>query len=214
MEEKTYYDWLTEDSEEEKRIFAEIDEETDRFNSTPEYKAYKERLDSLYKQLRCAHEDRMKEAQKHRVRRPVVKSKEDATTFRARVEQENKERFEKLPMHMQDIINAYNSLSESEKTVFTKECWRANYGEIKKAENPQTTQKNLEELLTILVQTTIDYINDNGLKDIQEVHFGADSLQESAKYGEWSPATDASIKAYGAVIEDQLSVRTDLGEYF
>jgi hypothetical protein len=54
-----------------------------------------------------------------------------------------------------------------------------------------------KELQEILVQTCIDYINKNGLTDIWGVYFHADSLNTSAKFGEWTPATDSSIQVEG-----------------
>jgi hypothetical protein len=46
-----------------------------------------------------------------------------------------------------------------------------------------------------LVQTCIDFINeykdDEQVKEIQMVEFRANSLQESAKHGEWQPCTDS-----------------------
>jgi len=80
----------------------------------------------------------------------------------------------------------------------------------KKIENPQTTQQDIKELLEILVQTTIDFIKERGLKDLDAVGFSADSLQESSKYSEWTPATDASIRVYG----QEKKVGSDGNEYY
>ena len=49
----------------------------------------------------------------------------------------------------------------------------------------------------ILVQVCINYININGLTDIDEIIFNADSLQRSAHFGRWVPATDSYIRAVG-----------------
>lgn len=52
------------------------------------------------------------------------------------------------------------------------------------------------ELQKRLVQTCIDFINENMLvhedvKKIYQVEFSADCLQESAEHGEWHPCTDS-----------------------
>ena len=66
-------------------------------------------------------------------------------------------------------------------------------------EKPEEKTKidHIKELQEILVQTCIDYINKNGLTDIWGVYFQADSLNTSAKFGEWTPATDSSIHVDG-----------------
>jgi len=58
----------------------------------------------------------------------------------------------------------------------------------------KTHKEMAKELQERLVQCCIDYINENGDKDIQEVHFNADELQESAKNKKWSPCTDSYIE--------------------
>ena len=76
----------------------------------------------------------------------------------------------------------------------------------------------MKELLEILVQATIDFINERGLTDIYSVGFGADDLQGSAKFGEWEPCTDASIYVTGIGKEKskdghEYSVCQRIGEY-
>lgn len=61
----------------------------------------------------------------------------------------------------------------------------------------KTKTEHIKELQEILVQTCIDYINKHGLTDIWGVHFQADNLGTSAKFGEWTPATDSSISVEG-----------------
>lgn len=60
-----------------------------------------------------------------------------------------------------------------------------------------TTIDHIKELQELLVQTCIDYINKNGLTDLYGVHFNADSLNESAKYGSWQSCTDSYIRVEG-----------------
>lgn len=85
-----------------------------------------------------------------------------------------------------------------------------------------TKQKHIKELQEILVQTCIDYINKNGLTDVYSVHFNADALNESAKYGSWQSCTDSYIRFEGTknlrfkrkngeIFE--MSERYDIGEY-
>ena len=40
-------------------------------------------------------------------------------------------------------------------------------------------------------------LNDNNLKDVDVVAFSADSLQESARFNEWTPATDSFLTLEG-----------------
>lgn len=79
-----------------------------------------------------------------------------------------------------------------------------------------TTKKHIEELQRILVQTCLDYINKYGLRDIYAIRFSADNLGESARYGEWHPATDSHIDVEGIRIEDMEKVPTryKIGESF
>lgn len=65
-----------------------------------------------------------------------------------------------------------------------------------------TTKQHVIKLQELLVQTCIDYINENELTDIYSVSFNADSLNESAKYGSWQPCTDSYIKVKGITNEN------------
>lgn len=85
-----------------------------------------------------------------------------------------------------------------------------------------TKMEHIKELQEILVQTCIDYINKNGLTDIWGVYFSADSLDFSAKEGEWTPSTDSYIKVEGIRAERHLRkngeifempYRYEIGEY-
>lgn len=59
-----------------------------------------------------------------------------------------------------------------------------------------TTNDNLYSLTEQLVQLCINFINNNNLTDIDEINFKVDSLQKSAKYGHWTPESDACLNAY------------------
>ena len=199
MEEKTYFDWLTEETEAEKEAWAKIIAEDNAFEETPEYKAHKKRLEALYEEQRKARDAKMEEAKKHRPQRRRIKPLEgvELEAWKAKNKAEHDAKIAAMPQHLQNAINGYNGLTNEEKLAFDKECWRFDYGKCADAKNTQTTEKEISELQYILVQTVIDFINERGLKDIEEVAFGADSLQSSAKYGEWTPSTDSSITVYG-----------------
>lgn len=86
-----------------------------------------------------------------------------------------------------------------------------------------TTIDHIKELQELLVQTCIDYINKNGLTDLYGVHFNADSLNESAKWGSWRPCTDSYIRVEGIYNQNfkrkngsitKLPTRYDIGECY
>ena len=217
-EEKTYYEWLFTHSEEEERILAELDAERERFEGTEEYKQHNEKTHKLYEELKVAGAERMKEAEKHKPERRRAKAKKvDPEVWKTEQEEIRKKRFESYPEELKKAVNAFNDLDENEKKAFASEtwCWHPDYDDY---ENPQTTQEDLAQLLEILVQTTINFINERGLKDIDAIGFGADSLQESARWGEWVAATDANIHATGIGKEKgrdgkEYSVIKKIGEY-
>ena len=60
-----------------------------------------------------------------------------------------------------------------------------------------------KELQDILVQTCIDFINENELKDVDVVYFSADSLQESARCNEWTPSTDSFLTLEGMEYDEK-----------
>ena len=139
-------------------------------------------------------------------------------TERKRRGQEIREqRIEALPDDLKSVIRSYEGLDDAAKKVFQRETWacRRDYDEYK---DPITTEKDMKELLEILVQTTIDFISERGLTDIFSVGFSADDLQGSAKFGEWEPCTDASISITGMGKEKskdghEYSVCQRIGEY-
>ena len=73
---------------------------------------------------------------------------------------------------------------------------RANVS-MEKYNNPQTNEQLTRELHERLVQTVLDFMNENDIKDVDEVHFSADSLQISKMYHKWTPATDSSLTLVG-----------------
>ena len=220
MEEKTYYDYLFEQSEEEKEISKMLDDEREWFQQQSVYKEHYERVDRLLNELKVAGEKRREEAKKHKPKRRAKAkhmSEKELAAFKAEGQRIKEERINSYPEDLKALIKAYEGLDEGAKKVFKKETYfyAPDYDDYK---DPQTTEKDIKELLEILVQETIDFINERGLKDIWSVGFSADSLQESARYGEWTPATDASIYVTGMGKEigrngEEYSVLQNIGSY-
>lgn len=220
VEEKTYYDWLFEQSEEEKDIHRRLDEERERFENTETYKEHYAKVDELMAELKAESKKRREEAKKHKPRRRAKAkhmSEEELTAFKAEGQRIKEERIESYPEELKAVIRAYENLDESAKKVFSKEtwCYHPDYDDYK---DPQTTKEDIKELLEILVQETIDFINERGLKDIWSVGFSADDLQTSAEYGEWTPATDASLYVSGLGKEkgrngEEYTVTQNIGNY-
>lgn len=71
------------------------------------------------------------------------------------------------------------------------------YHELDTKPSEITTHEKVRELQNRLVQTCIDFINENKLTDIWGVSFNADDLNTSAAHGEWTPATDSYIRVEG-----------------
>ena len=218
-EEMTYYDWLFKESDEEKEIHRLIDEETARYNNTEAHKEHVAKLDELFERLKVAGEERREEAKKHKPKRVKEKylSEEEMAELREKNRKEKEARIDSYPEPLRTIIRDYEALPDEAKKVFNKETYfyKPDYDDYK---DPITTEKDMNELLEILVQTTIDFINERGLTDIYSVGFGADDLQGSAKFGEWEPCTDASIHVTGIGKEKskdghEYSVCQRIGEY-
>ena len=218
--EKTYYDWLFEESEEEKEIHRLMDEERARYEGTDAYKEHVAKLDEYLERLKVEGQKRRKEAEKHKPKRRAKAkhiSEEEMAKFREQNRLEKEARIDALPEPLRSVIRNYEALPDEAKKVFRKETWvyEPDYDDYK---DPVTTKKDMKELLEILVQTTIDFINERGLTDIYSVGFGADDLQGSAKFGEWEPCTDASIHVTGLGKEKgrdgkEYTVIQKIGEY-
>ena len=197
-EEMSYYDWLFRDSDEEKEINKQLGEERARFENTEVYKEHHAKVDELFERLKVAGEKRREEAKKYKPKRAKAKhlSEEEMAEFREKGRKEKEARIDSYPEPLRTIIRDYEALPDEAKKVFNKETYfyKPDYDDYK---DPITTEKDMKELLEILVQTTIDFINERGLTDIYSVGFSADDLQGSAKFGEWEPCTDASIHVTG-----------------
>lgn len=218
-EEMSYYDWLFRNSDEEKEINKQLDEERARFENTEVYKEHHAKVDELLERLKVAGEKRREEAKKHKPKRVKAKhlSEEEMAELREKNRKEKEARIDSYPEPLRTVIRDYEALPDEAKKVFNKETYfyKPDYDDYK---DPITTEKDMKELLEILVQTTIDFINERSLTDIYSVGFGADDLQGSAKFGEWKPCTDASIYVTGIGKEKskdghEYSVCQRIGEY-
>jgi len=221
MAEKTYYDWLFAETEEEKEIRDLIDRETEWFERQPAFKQHEANMRKLLDRLIEAGRRRREEAEKHRPARRKGKirplSEEELAERRHKFWEEQEKEFEALPDNLKAVIRGYEALDDAAKKVFQNKTW-AYHNEYDVYPNPKTTKKDLRELLEILVQTTIDFINERGLTDIDGISFGADGLNESAKWGEWQPCTDANIHATGLGKDKgedgtEYTVIKNIGEY-
>ena len=215
----SYYDWLFKESDEEKEINRQLDEERARFENTEVYKEHWAKVDGLLERLKVAGQKRREEAKRHKPKKVKAKylSEEEMVELREKGRKEKEARINSYPEPLRTIIREYEALPDEAKKVFNKETYfcKPDYDEYK---DPITTEKDMKELLEILVQTTIDFINERGLTDIYSVGFGADDLQGSAKFGEWGPCTDASIRVTGLGKEKgkdghEYSVCQRIGEY-
>lgn len=66
-----------------------------------------------------------------------------------------------------------------------------------KFESPITTMEDLSDLQNELMSTAIRFCRERNLTDIDRLSFGADGIQDSVEYGEWTPSTDSSLVALG-----------------
>lgn len=209
-EKKTYYDYLLGETDKEKAVWAEINEETKRFEESEEYIKHDKNLTELLNKLQEARDERLKEAHKHRPHRKAKSIDLESPEFKEAQEAKRIARMNSYSKKLKATINLFEELTEDEKKAFNRETCARIMSDRDLIANPQTTKKDMKELLEILVQTTIDFIKERGLKDLDSVGFSADSLQESSKYSEWTPATDASIRVYG----QEKKVGSDGNEYY
>ena len=115
-----------------------------------------------------------------------------------------------------NVINNIETFSEEELRKLFRYLNNRNFHNLTIYDNPISTNKDASDLQEILVQTIINFINDRKLNDIEEVSFKADSLNESAKYGKWTPATDSYISLIGYQYDEdiKLPVRKLITESF
>lgn len=207
-EEKTLWSAMFEETEKEKEINGRIDKEMEDFENSSEYAAHRERLNALFDELRVATAERQKNGKEFRRNRFPLKSigKETDEQREKRLAENRKrkeERIASLPEKLKQTIYMYNSLSDDEKKVFGKEAVGYEDFDLDEMENKQITHEQTCQLQDILVQTCIDFINEQKLKDVDAVYFSADSLQTSAKYNKWTPDTDSFLTLEGMEKSDK-----------
>jgi hypothetical protein len=214
MKEKTYYEALFEESPKEKAINEEIDKEMESFENSPEYLAHKARINALLQKLKEAQKEHHDE---------VVKKYRKPEKVKPAPEKEIKKRKEaakqEYPKELTEAIESFKRLDPKQQDLFFANIRGLVLSDYRNFENPITTKENVKQLLEILVQTTIDYINENKLTDIDTVSFSADGLQASAKEGKWVCFTDGSIRVYGLGSEKFEGKTVDgcmqlIGEYY
>ena len=190
-------------TEKEDEIWKKINEENERFESTPECLEHREKINKLYKEVSEAQKERIDDAKEYRRNKfprkvkNYTETEEEKEKRIAENRRKHEEKVNSYPVNLRDAIKLYESLSEEEKKIFDYSTWCYHNGELDDMENKQITHEQTRELHDILVQTCIDFINDNNLKDVDAVSFSADALQESAKYNEWTPATDSFLTLEG-----------------
>ena len=194
MDSKDYLDLLLKNSKEEDEIYALVEEENKRFENTKECLEHREVVDGYLKKIHELFTKRMEKAREQRERFRNIKKVE---TPNAKPEKKKVEWSKELT----DAVEAYNKLGLRDQLMFGRITYK---DDTPMAEDGTTvsTKQDIEDLHRILVQTVIDFINERKLTDIEEVSFGADSLQTSAHWGYWTPSTDSSISVYG-YLEDE-----------
>ena len=211
MEEKeTLWEKMFKKTPKEEEIQSRIDAEYERFISSPEHLEHKQRLKALFDELHDAQSERLADAKEYREQRFPRKAadfrketEEQSENRLAELRKKKEERIASLPENLRNAIALYNSLSDNEKKVFGKEAIGYNDFDLDNMVNKQITHEQTEELQDILVQTCIDFINENELRDVDAVYFSADSLQESARCNEWTPSTDSFLTLEGMEYDEK-----------
>jgi hypothetical protein len=203
------YTEFLESTPEEKEINEKLMENTNFLHDSYAYKEFLKREDELWGQLR---EIRAKKTPKLF---DVFKSKTENESM-DKVHVPSRPKKTKDFSHIENHIKEYlSTLSDDEKRAFGRiYSIVSGFDKVNEYENPVTTTDHIKKLQEILVQVCINYINENNLTDIEEISFNADSLQTSAKYAQWTPATDSYIGVYGYQDENEMKVRRLIGEYF
>ena len=201
-----FYKKFFEQTPKEEEIEKKIEQlEADYKNSVP-YKEYVEQLNALYNDLSEERRNKKLEIGPHPKRDKGVK----------KILDKKKDFNIKEYTDADRVLNEYEKLSKEDKRNFEIGLQALKSENLEPYSNPVTTEDQLSELQDILVQVCINYININGLTDIDEIAFNADSLQRSAHFGKWVPATDSYIRAVGyEKINDgknNYSIRKKIGD--
>mgnify|MGYP003517997863 CR=1 FL=1 len=211
MEEKeTLWTKMFKETDKEQEIQKRIDEEMENYKNSPEHVAHHKRMDALFDELHNAKHERLADAKEYRKQHfprksaNFIKETEEQHENRlAELRKKKEERIASLPENLRNVIALYNSLSDNEKKVFGKEAIGYDDFDLDNMVNKQITHEQTRELQDILVQTCIDFINENELKDVDAVYFSADSLQESARCNEWTISTDSFLTLEGMEYDEK-----------
>lgn len=90
------------------------------------------------------------------------------------------------------LYNKYASYEVDPETIVLR-----SKNEMENYENPTMDNHLTYKLHEKLMQTVIDFLVENNITDVDEISFGADSLQVSKGYRKWTPATDSSLTLIG-----------------
>ena len=186
-----YYKVFTTETEEEIRLGKEIDAENERFEKLPETKAHYDKIHELLKERSKIFNERLEKA---REVRKTFRRKANPTAVVEKKPIENSKELE-------SAIEAVRNLDTREQLILSREVFCEKIPDGKEKMDEET----VKELHEVLVQTVLDFINEKGLKNVWSVSFSADSLQESAEFGTWCPATDSFLNVEGLETEEYKS---------
>ena len=182
-----FYTKFFETTPKEEEIEKKIEELEANYKSSASYKEYVEQLNALYNDLAKERRNKKLEIGPRPKRDKGVK----------KILDKKKDFNIKEYTDADRVLEEYKKLSKEDKRNFEIGRQALKPENLEPYSNPVTTEDQLSELQDILVQVCINYININGLTDIDEITFSADSLQRSAHFGKWVPATDSYIRAVG-----------------
>ena len=182
-----FYTKFFETTPKEEEIEKKIEELEVNYKNSAPYKEYVEQLNALYNDLSKERRNKELEIGPRPKRDKGVK----------KILDKKKDFNIKEYTDADRVLEEYKKLSKEDKRNFEIGLQALKPENLEPYSNPVTTEDQLSELQDILVQVCINYININGLTDIDEIAFNADSLQRSAHFGKWVPATDSYIRAVG-----------------
>lgn len=182
-----FYTKFFETTPKEEEIEKKIEELEANYKNSISYKEYVEQLNALYNDLAKERRNKKLEIGPRPKRDKGVK----------KILDKKKDFNIKEYTDADRVLEEYKKLSKEDKRNFEIGLQALKPENLEPYSNPVTTEDQLSELQDILVQVCINYININGLTDIDEITFSADSLQRSAHFGKWVPATDSYIRAVG-----------------
>ena len=182
-----FYTKFFENTPKEEEIEKKIEELEANYKSSASYKEYVEQLNALYNDLSEERRNKKLEIGPRPKRDKGVK----------KILGKKKDFNIKEYTDADRVLEEYKKLSKEDKRNFEIGLQALKSENLEPYSNPVTTEDQLSELQDILVQVCINYININGLTDIDEIAFNADSLQHSAHFGKWVPTTDSYIRAVG-----------------